>query len=38
VHAWRDGARVVADQDACVDQFMQMADQHALGHVRDAAA
>jgi len=28
----------VADQDARVDQFVQMADQHALGDVRNAAA
>jgi hypothetical protein len=38
VHTRRDGAGVVADQDAGVDELMQMANQHPFGDVRDAAA
>jgi hypothetical protein len=38
VHTRRYGACVVAKQDAGVDEFMQMANQHALGDVGDAAA
>jgi len=38
VHARWNGAGVVADDDARVDQFMQMTNEHALGDVGNAAS
>jgi hypothetical protein len=38
VHTRRDGAGVVAVENAGVDKIMKMSDEHALGDVGDAAA
>jgi hypothetical protein len=38
MHAGRHGPGVVPDEDARVDQLVQVADEHAFGDVRDAAA
>jgi hypothetical protein len=38
VHAGRHRLRIVAVQDARVDELVQMTDEHALGDVGDAAA